>query len=399
MELTFSTTRLFHQCHRKMNHFIRLRPLFLVGIFLTVLIPHSDARKILCVGDSITFGYEVSAPYPFRLGLTLPGDEIINAGISGELISEGLNRLPSLLAIHGPTHVLILHGANNVTFFVDNQRNIDELTEMATLCRNAGAIPIIGTVTPHVGPRADRQSHADQLNRLIRWNRTKGGYLVADIALAFGNGDGLMQTDGLHPDDDGMRVIAASFKEMVEVSDVYGIDPVWNETLRTWLYPQDAGRFWSYDYYVVTPDAVPNYSYSSDLGWLFTGSGNEWIYSERFGWISTGSSNGQSFLYSAELKSWLDTLWDGAYVSFDYGRFAPLSGFKRYSMAVFGPSWIDDFGGWILSDRFGWVWADRTQPRKWFYSDREGWLGLDPNGSGHLWSVSRKTWIPPAGGI
>jgi len=146
----------------------------------------------------------------------------------------------------------------------------------------------------------------------------------------------------------------------------------------------------------VTLDAAPDYSYSSDLGWLYTGSGNEWVHSERFGWVTTAMSSDDSFLYSAEIQGWLDTFWDGSYFSFDYERLHPTDGFKRYE-TVFGPSWVDDFGGWILSDRFGWVWADRTQPRKWFYSDREGWLGLDPNGSGQLWSVAKNAWIPSGG--
>ncbi|MFP4351624.1 MAG: SGNH/GDSL hydrolase family protein [Puniceicoccaceae bacterium] len=374
----------------------RWLPLFLV-FFLTLPLV-ADARKILCVGDSVTQGFQVDFPYPARLQQLLgPGSEVVNAGIGGELIFMGLERLPGLLARHRPTHVLILHGTNNVTFFLNNGENMAGLRAMADLCWTKGAVPIIGTVTPHTGPRANRRAHAAQLNRLIRWNRQAGSYLVADVGLAFGNGAGLMQPDGFHPNDAGMAVIAAAFFDLVFIAEAHGPAPRWSETFRTWIYPQDGGRFWSYDYFVVTPDIAPGWSQSSELGLMFTGDDSGFIWNERFGWTKTGASGGESFLYSPEIRTWISPRWDGSYYSFDYGALEPLSGFKRYQSPIFGPSWVDSFGGWIFSDRFGWSWADRAEPLSWFYTGNEGWLGLDPGGSGLLWSVARGRWISPGG--
>ena len=372
-----------------------LTPLLALFLILPLV---ADARKILCIGDSVTQGYQVDFPYPARLQQLLgPGNQVINAGIGGEFTFEGRTRLPGLLARHRPTHVLILHGTNNVTFFLNNEENLADLRAMADLCWANGAIPIIGTVTPHIGPRANRQVHAAQLNRLIRWNRKAGSYLVADVGLAFGNGAGLMQTDGFHPNDAGMSVIAASFFDLIFIADAQGPAPQWNETFRTWIYPQDGGRFWSYDYFVVTPNIEPGWSHSSELGLLFTGDDSEFIWNERFGWTKTGSSGGESFLYTSEVKTWIAPRWDGSYYSFDYGTLRPSGGFKRYQTPIFGPSWVDSFGGWILSDRFGWTWADRTQPLSWFYTENEGWLGSDTSGSGLLWSVAKGQWISPGG--
>lgn len=371
-----------------------MKSILVIFLLATANVIVASPKTILCFGDSITFGWEVSRPWPSRLQDKLPSDRVINAGVSGELTFEGRRRLPGLLSRHNPTHVLILHGANNINLYQSNSRAVEDLKAMARMSWQVGAIPIIGTVTPFTNRRSNRQPRAEQLNQLIRWERSSEAYPVADVGLAFANGSSLMQSDGIHPNDRGLAVIADSFYQLLQIVDSQGVSPIWDSRLQTWLFPQDNGRFWSYDYFIVSPDAAPDWSRSSEFGSLFTGSGNGYIWSEKLGWITTGASNGESYIYSANLIGWLDTRSDGSLYSFDFGRMESTEIQNRFNTTLWGPSWSGEFGGWIASDRFGWTWADRTTPMTWFFSEKEGWLGLPPGSNGPFWSANRGDWIP-----
>ena len=70
---------------------------------------------ILAFGDSLTFGYGApkNSSYPALLSAMI-NIEVINAGISGELSSKGLQRLEGLLDKHQPQLLILCHGANDM---------------------------------------------------------------------------------------------------------------------------------------------------------------------------------------------------------------------------------------------------------------------------------------------
>lgn len=74
-----------------------------------------ESSTILAFGDSLTFGYgaPTQKSYPSILS-ELTGLNVINAGINGEVSSEGLKRLESLLDKHKPQLLLLCHGANDM---------------------------------------------------------------------------------------------------------------------------------------------------------------------------------------------------------------------------------------------------------------------------------------------
>ena len=77
--------------------------------------------KIVCFGDSLTYGYGVleHIAYPYRLAKDLPEKypqyswEIRNSGINGHTTREALIRLRGSVLQHKPQMVFILFGSND----------------------------------------------------------------------------------------------------------------------------------------------------------------------------------------------------------------------------------------------------------------------------------------------
>jgi len=91
---------------------------------------------ILAFGDSLTQGVGSSAggDYPAQLQ-QLIGRTVINAGISGELSAEGLQRLPALLQQHQPNLLILLEGGNDILRNLDQAKLKRNLALMISLAQ------------------------------------------------------------------------------------------------------------------------------------------------------------------------------------------------------------------------------------------------------------------------
>ena len=97
---------------------------FLLSVLCSCLLlplcgPAVAADVIMCVGDSITAGYGVTAPYPSQLQSMVGGKAtVVNKGLNGEMTTGGLSRLNGYMLEVKPQYVLILEGANDAIFGV-----------------------------------------------------------------------------------------------------------------------------------------------------------------------------------------------------------------------------------------------------------------------------------------
>lgn len=104
---------------------------------------------VLAFGDSLTAGYGVTpdVAYPAVLE-SLTGRTVVNAGVSGELTQEGLERLPGLLEMHSPALVIILEGGNDILRNQSLSAAKANLARMIKITQDQGAdVVLVGVPT------------------------------------------------------------------------------------------------------------------------------------------------------------------------------------------------------------------------------------------------------------
>jgi lysophospholipase L1-like esterase len=147
---------------------------------------------------------------------------VVNRGIGGETLAEGLARIDRLLQEEQPQILLMLEGANDV-----NQRTPPAAVgqTVAAIVRTARArhVPAFVATLPPQRPRGIDGScrgfepgGVPPTNEQIRAAAVSEGAVVVDLFEAFGSAsNSLIGPDGLHPTDLGYRRIAESFSTAI----------------------------------------------------------------------------------------------------------------------------------------------------------------------------------------
>jgi lysophospholipase L1-like esterase len=194
-------------------------------------------RKILCFGDSLTYGVTLEAlslPPGAQADLVLvegyvpklwrlleskygAGFELVNAGIPGERTIEGVERIRNEMRIHDPDLVLLLEGIVDINNSAPRFPVVREnLVEMMTLVQREGRLVIIGTY-PLLNPDGFRTSGAQfvsRLNDVIRQEANRLSVQIADHEEANDlSGQG---PDGLHPNNIGYEAMASTWLAAME---------------------------------------------------------------------------------------------------------------------------------------------------------------------------------------
>ncbi len=134
---------------------------------LTITKPKTPV-VILVYGDSISQGYGINIYGEYFQQVT-PGntfaellrqrikneklDEfasvtVINDSLGGEFTGEAAARLPSVLAYHRPTHVILAHGANDVGAVIPLSTISNNFITMINTAKGNGAKVLLADVTP-----------------------------------------------------------------------------------------------------------------------------------------------------------------------------------------------------------------------------------------------------------
>lgn len=107
---------------------------------------------ILAFGDSLTLGVgtDPELTYPAQLD-RLTGRRVVNAGVSGEISSEGIKRFSALLDQYEPELVIICHGGNDILRQLDMEKLRANLRSMVEAARQRDiAVVMIAVPKPNL---------------------------------------------------------------------------------------------------------------------------------------------------------------------------------------------------------------------------------------------------------
>ena len=105
-------------------------------------------HKIACIGDSITFAYEICDAQKWTTLLSHALNiEVINYGVNGDTTAGMLSRFEQVLSTHKPTHIIITGGTNDLWFGLKDELIISNIFAMCRQAKHNNIIPIVGIPT------------------------------------------------------------------------------------------------------------------------------------------------------------------------------------------------------------------------------------------------------------
>jgi acyl-CoA thioesterase I len=171
-----------------------------------------DARRVIVAfGDSLTagFGAEPGNSYPDYLQKELDQRglawRVVNAGVSGDTTTDGVNRIDDVLA-YQPAIVILEFGGNDGLRGLPLETTRANLDEMIARLRNGGARVVLAgmTLPPNYGP-----DYIQPFEKIYQDLATKHHVMRIPFLLAGVAGDARwMQRDGLHPTAEGNALVA-----------------------------------------------------------------------------------------------------------------------------------------------------------------------------------------------
>ncbi|NLO22441.1 MAG: GDSL family lipase [Syntrophomonadaceae bacterium] len=169
----------------------------------------SESMKIVCLGDSITWGFPVGPSVSWVKSLQESlGVEIINKGINGNTTSDMLRRFDQAVLSYKPSHVIIMGGANDILMAESFDRIVTNIRLMDEKAEENGIKTVFGLPTP-----IDDRYLEDLLARIRDWMRNYAelkNIPVIAFNRAFYDEKGRLRTellllDGAHPAEEGYQ--------------------------------------------------------------------------------------------------------------------------------------------------------------------------------------------------
>jgi acyl-CoA thioesterase-1 len=176
-------------------------------VFIALQNAVASARTILVFGDSLSAAYGIRPEQGWvalltqRLQAQGYGYQIVNASVSGETSSGGLERLPRALQLHRPALVILELGANDALRGLPLTGTRENLAAMVQLSETSGArVLLVGLrIPPNYGPRYTQQFASIFPELANQYHLPLVPFLLEKVALD----PARMQPDGLHPNAEG----------------------------------------------------------------------------------------------------------------------------------------------------------------------------------------------------
>lgn len=175
-----------------------------IGLWVIALQNAAGAdRTILVFGDSLSAAYGLKPEQGWvalldkRLRTQGYGYNVVNASVSGETTSGGLQRLPRALELNKPEIVVLELGANDALRGLPLSIAQDNLSKMIGMVTKTGArILLVGSrIPPNYGPKYTADFVRMYSDLSARFHLPLVPFLLEAVALDSSR----MQDDGLHP--------------------------------------------------------------------------------------------------------------------------------------------------------------------------------------------------------
>ena len=170
--------------------------------------PLQPGDVILAFGDSLTRGTGAGPGQDWpRVLERLSGHSVVNAGIPGEVSSEGLKRLPGLLDEHQPALVILMHGGNDLLRKWPQQTTAANLQKMIRIIKKRGAQVVLVAVPRPALLLSDARLYAEVAGK------EKVPLLENSLSNLLGSSS--YRSDSIHLNAAGYRQLAEQIHEFI----------------------------------------------------------------------------------------------------------------------------------------------------------------------------------------
>ncbi|MBU4439393.1 MAG: GDSL-type esterase/lipase family protein [Acetobacterium sp.] len=191
--------------------------------------------KIICFGDSLTFGYQVSREEKWHvIAEKKTGIQMVNRGVSGDTTAGMLERIQKQVLDAKPDGVILMGGYNDIFFSRNWERAAQNMSTMANQSK-ANDIKVFVAIPPPIhlpvafkegGEMVDFEKSAVMIEAYCQWLRD---YTVSsriptlDFRASIDWNDKDLYLDGIHQSPAGHQRMADSFIAFWESSQVMSV--------------------------------------------------------------------------------------------------------------------------------------------------------------------------------
>jgi len=193
---------------------IKHRRLILIFLLLASPMTFSASKKVLVFGDSLSASYNIPTDkgWVYLLAQDLKKKnfdiEIINASISGETSAGGLNRFQPQIQKTQPDIVILELGANDGLRGYDLTTTQNNLLTMINMSQKMNASVILAGI--HIPPNYGK-TYTRKFNQIFtELAKMENVSLIPFILEGVATNSELMQSDGLHPNEEGQKKIVST---------------------------------------------------------------------------------------------------------------------------------------------------------------------------------------------
>lgn len=179
-----------------------------------------DGRPVIVAfGDSLSagFGADPGQSYPDFMQQDLDQRgyryRVVNAGISGDTTTDGLERIGTVTALR-PSVAILEFGGNDGLRGLPVTTTRANLEQMILALQKTGAKVVLAgmTLPPNYGPEYIRSFEAVYKDLAQQYHLPLIPFLLRGV----GGNPALMQRDGIHPTGEGNRIVAKNVIQVLE---------------------------------------------------------------------------------------------------------------------------------------------------------------------------------------